>query len=599
MKNKGFTLVELLGVIILLGVIAVIITPNILKLENKSEKELFEDSVNASIRGAQMYYANNEFIDYPTNGIPANSQELNVKNNEDLTSGSIKLVNDEYFYADNVSNGKYCANGVRNDLSIAEGKCPETPTRCFEFDKYTGTITKFYKNKVGCEIPNPTVPEKIDGVEVKHIGDKSFGTVESFICYNTYDDYMNDIYEEIYDYPEFSNYYKCIIGRENTSNKIVSINLPSTIETIGGYAFYGNDLRLFDFKKLKQLKVIERNAFTHNKIISVDFSENKELTKTGYQSFFDNDISTLTLTGADKLEEIDNWSFGTNNLRENYVIADLPNLKRLGLGSFYESGLLGISFSNLPNLETIDRYSFYGNSITSLEISNLPKLNSIGLDAFYGNNLSSVILKNLPLLEEIGPRSFAEMRIKTLTLQNLPSLKNINAYAFFRNGMTNLVFDNVPNVEYFGGYSFSENAIPEFDFSIFPNLKIIEAHTMSHQGSATKKITIDNPLLEYIGNFAFDHNYQLKEVVMGENPSLTEIAPGAFKWDGIDDIVIPKNVKTIGDLCYYRDNTKINSITIYGDDPTRFNSRWNNIGMNSASSVCPVMPSDSNRVNCT
>ena len=97
-KNKGFTLVELLGVIILLGVIAVIITPNILKLEKKSEKELFEDSVNALIRGAQMYYANNDFINYPTNGIAANSEELNVKNNEDLTSGSIKLVNDEYFY---------------------------------------------------------------------------------------------------------------------------------------------------------------------------------------------------------------------------------------------------------------------------------------------------------------------------------------------------------------------------------------------------------------------------------------------------------------------------------------------------------------------
>lgn len=599
MKNKGFTLVELLGVIILLGVIAVIITPNILKLENKSEKELFEDSVNASIRGAQMYYANNEFIDYPTNGIPANSQELNVKNNEDLTSGSIKLVNDEYFYADNVSNGKYCANGVRNDLSIAEGKCPETPTRCFEFDKYTGTITKFYKNKVGCEIPNPTVPEKIDGVEVKHIGDKSFGTVESFICYNTYDDYMNDIYEEIYDYPEFSNYYKCIIGRENTSNKIVSINLPSTIETIGGYAFYGNDLRLFDFKKLKQLKVIERNAFTHNKIISVDFSENKELTKTGYQSFFDNDISTLTLTGADKLEEIDNWSFGTNNLRENYVIADLPNLTRLGSGSFGNSGLLGISFSNLPNLEIIDAQSFYGNSITSLEISNLPKLISIGPAAFCANNLSSVVLKNLPLLKEISSLSFGEMRIKTLTLQNLPSLKYIYSYAFYKNGMTDLLFDNVPNLEYLGYYSFSENAIPEFDFSIFPNLKIIEAHTMSHQGSATKKITIDNPLLEYIGNFAFDHNYLLKEVVMGENPSLKELGDGVFKWDGLDDIVIPKNVQTIGDMCYYRDNTKINSITIYGDDPTRFNSRWNTIGMNSASSVCPVMPADSNRVNCT
>ena len=598
-KNKGFTLVELLGVIILLGVIAVIITPNILKLEKKSEKELFEDSVNALIRGAQMYYANNDFINYPTNGIAANSEELNVKNNEDLTSGSIKLVNDEYFYADNVSNGKYCANGVRNDLSIDEGKCPETPTRCFEFDKSTGTITKFYKNKVGCEISNPTVPEKIDGVEVKHIGDVSFGTVESFYCYKTYNDYNNKTYEEIYDYHEFSNYYNCVIGRQNTSNKLVSINLPSTIETIGAYAFYGNDLRLFDFKKLKQLKAIERNAFTHNKIISVDFSENKELTKIGYDSFYNNEISTLILTGADKLEEIDDWAFEENNLRENYVIADLPNLKRIGSGSFYETNLLGISFSNLPNLETIGSYSFYGNSITSLEISNLPKLNLIDDDAFYENNLSSVILKNLPLLEKIGFNSFAEMRIKTLTLQNLPSLKYINAYAFYRNGMNKLLIDNVPNIEYFGYYSFCENAIPEFDFSIFPNLKTIDVHTMSHQGNATKKITIDNPLLEYIGNYAFDYNYQLKEVVMGENPSLTEMALGAFKWDGIDNIVIPKNVQTIGDQCYYRTNTKINSITIYGDDPTRFNSRWNNIGMNSASSACPVMPADSNRVDCT
>lgn len=598
-KNKGFTLVELLGVIILLGVIAIIITPNILKLEKKSEKELFEDSVNALIRGAQIYYANNDFINYPTNGIAANSEELNVKNNEDMTSGSIKLVNDEYFYADNISNGKYCANGVRNDLSIDEGKCPDTPNRCFEFDKSTGTITKFYKNKVGCEISNPTVPEKIDGVEVKHIGDRSFGTVESFYCYKTSNDYNNDIYEEIYDYPEFSNYYKCTIGRENTSNKLVSVNLPSTIETIGGYAFYGNDLRLFDFKKLKRLKVIERDAFTYNKIVSVDFSENKELIKIGYDSFFDNEISSLVLTGADKLEDIDDWSFRSNNLRENYVIADLPSLKRLGSGSFSHNGILGISFSNLPNLEVINSQVFYGNSITSLEISNLPKLKTIGMYSFYGNSLSSVILKDLPLLEEIGADAFSEMRIKALTLQNLHSLKYINAYAFRNNGITNLVFNNVPNVEYFGYYSFSGNAIPEFDFSIFPNLKTIDVHTMSKQGDALKKITIDNPLLEYIGDFAFDYNYQLKEVVMGENPSLTEIAPGAFKWDGIDDIVIPKNVQTIGDLCYYRDNTKINSITIYGDDPTRFNSRWNNIGMNSASSVCPVMPADSNRVNCS
>ena len=42
-NKKGFTLVELLGVIILLGVIATIIAPNILKTQKKSEKELFEE----------------------------------------------------------------------------------------------------------------------------------------------------------------------------------------------------------------------------------------------------------------------------------------------------------------------------------------------------------------------------------------------------------------------------------------------------------------------------------------------------------------------------------------------------------------------------
>ena len=181
-NKKGFTLVELLGVIILLGVIATIIAPNILKTQKKSEKELFEDSVNALIRGAQIYYANNDFINYPTSGIAANSKELDVKNNDDMTSGSIKLVNDEYFYATNVSNGKYCANGVRNDLSIDEGKCPDTPDRCFGFDKSTGTITKFYKEKVGCDIANPTVPDKIDGIVVKKIGQYAFANIKHVKC---------------------------------------------------------------------------------------------------------------------------------------------------------------------------------------------------------------------------------------------------------------------------------------------------------------------------------------------------------------------------------------------------------------------------------
>ena len=57
MLKKGFTLVELLAVIVILAVIALITTPIIIDSLNTSKKEAFKDSVNSLIKVTQNYYA--------------------------------------------------------------------------------------------------------------------------------------------------------------------------------------------------------------------------------------------------------------------------------------------------------------------------------------------------------------------------------------------------------------------------------------------------------------------------------------------------------------------------------------------------------------
>lgn len=681
-RKKGFTVVELLGVFIILGIIAIIITPNILKLHAESERDAFEQSVNALIRAAQVYYANNDFLNFPENGISPTDPELELKNNTELNSGVVKLVNEEYFYASNISNGKYCANGVRNDISIDEGKCPDTPYRCFDFDEDTGTIVDFYDDKVGCDIPNPVVPEKINDVEVEHIGNLAFAK-GYLVCekwaeiwyqgeeeYQYYEDYIifekpkdmekakreleikfTDKYgdkeftdENTYCYATLSKpigyeeyHYVCpdcgarddeyyvdydsSVDKTFFPNRITSITLPTTIKTIGNGSFENNDIAYVNIHELQNLTYIDDYAFANNNIKSVDFGKNKNLTYIGYEAFDSNEINTVNFEGLENLETIDTYAFWGNKLK-NVSIKNLPKLKTIQGGAFVSNQITNLDMDNLPSLETINGFAynsittfdfskfpslttingFTNNKLTSVDISNLPNLKSIGASAFNKNTtLTSLNIKNLPNLEAISTYAFNECGLTSVDFNNLPKLRYIDNYAFFGNKISSLKFTNSNALEWTGIYSFSKNLIQSFDFSIFPLLFNIGGHTMSHNYNSLTEITIDNPKLEYIGNFAFDYNYQLKTVHMGENPSLTWLGTGVFKWSPVEHIVVPKNVTKIEDTTYYRTNSKALSVTILGDDPTRFNSRWNAIGMTGGASNCPKIPTDgsTNTVTCS
>lgn len=59
MKNKGFSLVELLAVIILLGILAVILVPNMYSHLQDSKDDLYDTQVNIIKEAAKNYVADN------------------------------------------------------------------------------------------------------------------------------------------------------------------------------------------------------------------------------------------------------------------------------------------------------------------------------------------------------------------------------------------------------------------------------------------------------------------------------------------------------------------------------------------------------------
>lgn len=57
-NNKGFTLIEILAVIILIGLIALLVVPKVIKTVKNSKKSVNEVSVNGLVRTADVYYMN-------------------------------------------------------------------------------------------------------------------------------------------------------------------------------------------------------------------------------------------------------------------------------------------------------------------------------------------------------------------------------------------------------------------------------------------------------------------------------------------------------------------------------------------------------------
>ena len=145
MKKKGFTLVELLAVIIILSIIALIAVPRVIEQIESTRQESFRASVRSVFEAVNNYLASTtEASDIPKSGIfipdDVIYKRLNLKN-QNFVSGRIYRDTDDIIKVENISNGTYCASGSKNELVVAKGSCDKLDATNPEVELYVNRVT--------------------------------------------------------------------------------------------------------------------------------------------------------------------------------------------------------------------------------------------------------------------------------------------------------------------------------------------------------------------------------------------------------------------------------------------------------------------------
>ncbi|MBR6113414.1 MAG: prepilin-type N-terminal cleavage/methylation domain-containing protein, partial [Bacilli bacterium] len=147
-KDKGFTLLELLAVIIILGIIALIATSTVGNIVEYSKKEAFKTSVKTIIKTGENYSSvaqlnSGNKLSYPVSFNCDGKACTNGDTKLEFTgkvpvSGSIVVEDAKTVKASYISDGKYCVSGTKDDLSIGK-TCGDIDTTK---PTITGTLTR-------------------------------------------------------------------------------------------------------------------------------------------------------------------------------------------------------------------------------------------------------------------------------------------------------------------------------------------------------------------------------------------------------------------------------------------------------------------------
>jgi len=432
-KKKGFTLVELLAVFVILAIIAGIVISSMDNVKENVTVNVYKQSVKNAINAAQNYYSENG--DSPTlkSGISIFSDDLSIENKNKYKSGSI-VYNDTTgkLEAKNISDGSYCANGPIDNLTIIEGECPSTDIACFNYTVVSNkvTITGYDYNNTAC-YGDVIIPSVIEGYPVTKIGFGAFADIDntqSLTCNSREMGYF-------YDNDQIKSRTYSLLSNSSDKSKVTLAALAvregdfmrNCIPYTVSYAYEDIHCECDEDYDLQFSYVGDRGyhltgitipstvtsignlAFAKTGLSSANFAALSNLTSIGDSSFIFTNLSSVDLRGLSKLQTIGFYSFAMSGV-ESVNLTNIPNLKEIRASAFNYNQITSVNFTGSNNIVHIGSESFEDNQINNIIINNLTRLSSLGHDAFCDNPFN--YNNNYPL---------------TSNLTNLPSYQLGNA----------------------------------------------------------------------------------------------------------------------------------------------------------------------------
>lgn len=509
-KESGFTLIEILAVIIILGIVTTVAVIGVSKYINSSRKSVYIESAKSYIEAMKVEISKGKFNvkrKDTTYYIHIGNVEMErdakspfgewkeayvvLTNNENSTNyywTSIDMAGQKvdailenalsedsvYFDPNNRVNYNLPLDSKMNiiiidkDGKIVKGAPSEEWTReqadrCFSYqENLDNTIAITYYNS-GCG-STIVIPGYIDGMKVVEIYSYAFrdtGLTKVII----------------------PGTVTTIGTRAFSYNNLVDVNIPSNVKTIGNEAFMANKINNLTLNE--GLITLGLKAFFRNQIS--DYLIPESVTSIGSCVFCENPISRSAFI----YPKLDNGEYDYTTIR-GYIgdLKEFPD-KRFIIPAEKEGVKLKVIQSNFVQ----------GLPLSGWEVVIPSTVTHIGSTAFWGCYISKV---NFP-----------------------EGLKRIDTAAFYVNSINELVIPS--SVEYIGSYAFNNNRVAD------PEQAIVYKRTSSGVDYST--------IISYAG--ANRNNVVIPEVKNGV--ALKRIEENAFSYISLTGTIkIPNSVNYIG-----------------------------------------------------
>ena len=331
MKKRGFTLVELLAVIVVIGVILVIVVPRVLKNIDEEKKSAFISSAKALIRKVEYDYMDKEDFDYVSLKT-FNINDISMSN-YDIDNSTIKMKDGD-IYIKLIGKEKfegYKCIGTINNLNCREKKACTTLKALTSGTTYVnGQYTYTYNGSTGWSVVL-TDKESTDPVTTELCGtinDKPIVSMEvmfqdskaTSIDLSSFDTSKVTDMDRMFSYSAATE----IKGLENfNTSKVTKMDemfAESKVTTLNLSSFDTSKVTrmdfMFEYSAATEIKGLE-NFDTSNVTNMRYMFSNSRATSLDLSSFDTSNVTNMSFMFSDsKVTSLDLSSFDTSNVTD-------------------------------------------------------------------------------------------------------------------------------------------------------------------------------------------------------------------------------------------------------------------------------------------